>query len=416
MKKYIYVIKATFVASIIVCLATSCLKEVVDVDTEKPINSESSLPKLTNEDIGENELSKILLTIAGDDLMVNEMHAYVQKSLEYGLDEIAFLDEIINPEKYSYQIRSNSGLTSYLKNVFQSSSSQNANELTFTLHGLEIYWPYSEDWDRNSSPVITFSPSNEEDFERENVMAYKLISLNDESCRIDSLLVNEEYAMENPVWVIKNQSIETIDLINLKKNHDFTRYYPRDENLIESNSAHLRSTTSYKIAETAITSIKSEKQHDDWLNGGSEYVIYWFFPTKYFGLAKHWTSQIHFSRKEIKNKTIKNISFIGNYDWDKGQSHNRIKIIEFDPGKDINFNVKLSSTYKPDDSSQSVSGEFSTVIKINNQDDHIMEQTIPRTVMFTNLTKIDDNHYQKSFTDNGVTVNVKISGINGLEF
>jgi hypothetical protein len=143
-------------------------------------------------------------------------------------------------------------------------------------------------------------------------MAYKLISLNDESCRIDSLLVNEEYAMENPVWVIKNQSIETIDLINLKKNHDFTRYYPRDENLIESNSAHLRSTTSYKIAETAITSIKSEKQHDDWLNGGSEYVIYWFFPTKYFGLAKHWTSQIHFSRKEIKNKTIKNISFIGN--------------------------------------------------------------------------------------------------------
>ena len=45
-----------------------------------------------------------------------------------------------------------------------------------------------------------------------------------------------------------------------------------------------------------------------------------------------------------------------------------------------------------------------------------MEQTIQRTVMFTNLTKIDDNHYQKSFTDNGVTVNVKISGINGLEF
>lgn len=179
MNKYTYIIKATFVASIIVCLATSCLKEVVDVDTEKPINSESSLLKLTNEAVGENELSKILLTIAGDDLMVNEMHAYVQKSLEYGLDEIAFLDEIINPEKYSYQIRSNSGLTSYLKNVFQSNSSQNANELIFTLHGVEIYWPYSEDWDRNSSPVITFSPSNEEDFERENVMAYKLISLKD---------------------------------------------------------------------------------------------------------------------------------------------------------------------------------------------------------------------------------------------
>jgi len=45
-----------------------------------------------------------------------------------------------------------------------------------------------------------------------------------------------------------------------------------------------------------------------------------------------------------------------------------------------------------------------------------MEQVIPRTAMFTAQTKIDDNHYQKSFSGSGVTVNVKITGIDGLEF
>jgi hypothetical protein len=36
--------------------------------------------------------------------------------------------------------------------------------------------------------------------------------------------------------------------------------------------------------------------------------------------------------------------------------------------------------------------------------------------MFTNQTKIGDNHYQKSFSESGVTVNVKITGIDGLGF
>lgn len=47
---------------------------------------------------------------------------------------------------------------------------------------------------------------------------------------------------------------------------------------------------------------------------------------------------------------------------------------------------------------------------------YYMEQVIPRTAMFTAQTKIDDNHYQKSFSGSGVTVNVKITGIDGLEF
>jgi L-lysine 2,3-aminomutase len=130
----------------------------------------------------------------------------------------------------------------------------------------------------------------------------------------------------------------------------------------------------------------------------------------------HKTGEIHFSRKEIKNKTTRNIYFVGNYDWDKGQSHNKIKIMEIDPGKDGETTVKLISSVKPEGSNVTITSEFETKIKKNNPDDEIMEQVIPRTAMFTVQTKIDDNHYQKSFSESGVTVNVKITGIDGLEF
>ena len=135
---------------------------------------------------------------------------------------------------------------------------------------------------------------------------------------------------------------------------------------------------------------------------------------KDFGLSTHKSMEIHFSRKEIKNKTTKNITFMANYDWDKGQSHNKLKVLEYDPGSDIKINVKFFSKIKIGEAE--IGREFSTDIKINRGDDDIMDHTIPRTAMFTNQTRITDNHYRKYFSGDGVTVGVNIKGINGLEF
>lgn len=172
------------------------------------IDSDISFSELAKEDINKKDLSDILLKISGDKQLVSDLHAYVKESLEYGLDEIAFVDEIMNPNKYSLQFRSTSKLSSQFKNLVHSSeknSLRSANEEIFSVDGLEIYWPYSEDWDGESSPVITFRPSDDEDTdnEEENIddytlMAYKLVPLNDVDFRIDSLLVNEAYAMNNP--------------------------------------------------------------------------------------------------------------------------------------------------------------------------------------------------------------------------
>ena len=377
-------------------------------------------------DINKKNISDILVKISSDNQLVTELHELVGESLDYGLDEIAFFDEILNPDKYASKTRSSNNLSNRLSNLLQLSNNsplRGAKNDVFSMNNLEIYWPYSEDWDGISTPVVTFVPSNIEGIDNDDeynqnyiVTAYQFIYNEEGEFTIDSLLVDENYAMNNPVWVVRNQSINIEDVIDLKKNKNFSKIIPRNKNLIINNEPEVRSTAPYKIAETRVASIKSEKQHDDWLNGGSEYHIYWFFPVKDFGLSTHKSGEIHFSRKEIKNKTTKQINFLGNFDWDKGQSHNRLKILEYDPGKDMQFNIKLSASFTPKESPVTVAGEFSTTIKINNNDDHILEYTIPRTSMFTTQTKINDKTYQKAFSGNGVTVNVKIYGIDGLEF
>lgn len=82
------------VATFLLCLAMSCSNDILEVESEKPIDSGISFSKQTKEDITKKELSNILLKISNDNQLINDLHAYVKESLGYGLDEIAFVDEI----------------------------------------------------------------------------------------------------------------------------------------------------------------------------------------------------------------------------------------------------------------------------------------------------------------------------------
>lgn len=64
--------------------------------------------------------------------------------------------------------------------------------------GLQIYWPYSEDWDGITMPLVTFDPGSG----AESNYAY-VISKDDTGYVVtDSVYVDETVAHERPVWVI----------------------------------------------------------------------------------------------------------------------------------------------------------------------------------------------------------------------
>lgn len=382
----------------------ACTNELDEVEVDKNQNVS------TGRNLIEKRLLNVLLEVTDDTQMIQEVYDYVDESLQYGLDETAFIDEIVNPDKYGTELRSSklSKLSIYLSNNMNSSL-RSVGEESFSIDQMEIYWPYSENWDGTSIPIVTYRSESEEYIDGDKVWAYKYIPLDNGDYEIDSLLIDENYAMENPVWVIGKKTIDTDELVKLKKDNSSSSYIPRDKNLVA-----LRSTSNNVVAETKVTTIQSTKQHDDWLNGGSEYVISWFFPTAGFGIAEHKTSQIKLARDEISKKKTREINFVGNYDWEKGQQHNRLRIIEFDPGKNRELTIEMSTSYKPKDSDTTLTGKFTTKTTINKTDDFIMEHTIARTAMFTTETRVNDSLFQKSFTGSGVTVNVAIRGINGV--
>ena len=65
---------------------------------------------------------------------------------------------------------------------------------------MQIYWPYSEDWDGESFPIITFDPGDGSEYN----YGYQAVRGEDGSVEIQSVYVDEQVAMSRPVWVINN--------------------------------------------------------------------------------------------------------------------------------------------------------------------------------------------------------------------
>lgn len=68
--------------------------------------------------------------------------------------------------------------------------------------GMQIYWPYSEEWDGKQMPLVTFDPG----YGAEKNWAYEISGAGGTFAVTDSVLVDENLAMERPVWVINSNS------------------------------------------------------------------------------------------------------------------------------------------------------------------------------------------------------------------
>lgn len=67
---------------------------------------------------------------------------------------------------------------------------------------VQIYWPYSENWDGVSEPVFTFDPGDDSDVN----IGYKVVRQADGSSRVEEVEVDEAFAEKNPVWVVNRNS------------------------------------------------------------------------------------------------------------------------------------------------------------------------------------------------------------------
>ena len=113
----------------------------------------------------------------------------------------------------------------------------------------QLYWPYSENWDGKSYPIITFDPG----YGAESNYGYAVSYLEDGTRQIDSVYVDESVAMERPVWVL-----------NTNRDSGFSPVDLFDTTLPTRASSHRK---------LIMKSFRMLRNYDSWFGGASEFFI-----------------------------------------------------------------------------------------------------------------------------------------------
>ena len=137
---------------------------------------------------------------------------------------------------------------------------------------VQIYWPYSENWDGQSEPVFTFDPGDDSDVN----IGYKVVRQPDGSSRVEKVEVDEAFAEKNPVWVVNRNSDCGFTSLEIMR-----REHPEWDNgggtLIiggkrqASASAALTKTSTLKTL--VLKEFTMKRNYDCWFAGGSEFFI-----------------------------------------------------------------------------------------------------------------------------------------------
>ena len=120
--------------------------------------------------------------------------------------------------------------------------------------GLQIYWPYSDRWDGETMPTITFQPV----IDRESNIGFCRETLPDGNVVVKELTVNEAYAVSHPVWVVN-------------WNEDAGAITPQMLEKLLPEIDGTRSPANFKTLK--LKEFKAHRQYDSWLSGGSEFYL-----------------------------------------------------------------------------------------------------------------------------------------------
>lgn len=137
---------------------------------------------------------------------------------------------------------------------------------------VQIYWPYSENWDGQSEPVFTFDPGDDSDVN----IGYKVVRQPDGSSRVEEVEVDEAFAEKNPVWVVNRNSDCGFTSLEIMR-----REHPEWDNgggaLIiggkRQASASAASTRASTLKTLVLKEFTMKRNYDCWFAGGSEFFI-----------------------------------------------------------------------------------------------------------------------------------------------
>lgn len=132
---------------------------------------------------------------------------------------------------------------------------------------IQIYWPFSEDWDGETLPVITFDP---EDGASVN-SGYKLVIEDDGSRHVEEVVVDEEMAKEVPVWVVNRNDDAGYTSLEMLRREDPD--WGEGGGSIIINPKNTATRAGEKVKTLILKEFTMNRNFDSWFAGASEFFV-----------------------------------------------------------------------------------------------------------------------------------------------
>lgn len=259
--------KVKTIPAMLLILAVSASCEIVDNDLRNPVENFNDGTKVELKSV-----ASVLADIPLQDSHIAEVFEAVTSSVENGYDEEYMMKNLFeNPGLGVGAVSTRGRLYEHplkdliVQYVTEESITKSSVDIkdpdTFiqllTASDVQIYWPYSDRWDGETYPIITFDPENGNDTN----IGYELSINNDGTREVKEVIVNEEIAQSRPVWVV-----------NRNTDAGFTPL------VVSQNTSQAPGTPGTKSEDfvgrsLVLKEFKANRNYDTWLAGASEF---WF--------------------------------------------------------------------------------------------------------------------------------------------
>ena len=233
-----------------------------------------------------DEVAEILAMLPIRDSHMGEVHDAVSSSSDNGYDEEYTMRQLfIDPGSGVGDKISKSGksydepLWRLIDEQVRSMSATKSLSMdpdrfleALTESDIQIYWPFSEDWDGESMPVITFDP---EDGAVVNT-GYKIVVEDDGSRHVEEVMVDEEMASEVPVWVVNRNDDAGYTSLEMLRREDPDWGEGGGSIIVnpQPKSAETRSGNTESGLKTLILKdFTMHRNYDSWFAGASEFFV-----------------------------------------------------------------------------------------------------------------------------------------------
>jgi len=334
--------KQFFISTLLVFVLTGLLCTSCEKDDYPILNVDKQETGLTAQQLEQREnlksIALIVANIATSRELFHEIHKGVNVSLDVGLDEQFRFKDILYPTESKIQALKASEVGQFgikfrdaIRANRTKSTLQEDLEAFILREDVQIYWPYSEYWDGIEEPVITFHPIEEDAYEN---TGFRTVFMPDGSTRIDTIIVDEAFAIENPVWIIN---------FNESEIEQGRRPFlpPTNPVLPPTNLVH----------QVSIGYARATVQYDGLFGGGSEFKVCFIG-----GRVTSWNTAesfkaiqtIIFTRREIRRGSWKRFYYELDDDWrispEVNEGGRKFGLIEFDrrsTTREITFEPKV---------------------------------------------------------------------------